>query len=59
MNDYIDRYQVPKLNQDQVNHLNDPIIPKEIGVVIKSLRTKKAWDQMVFAQNSISPSKKT
>jgi hypothetical protein len=27
---FLDRYQVQKLNQDQVNDLNSPISPKEI-----------------------------
>jgi hypothetical protein len=27
---FLDRYQVPKLNQDQINDLNSPISPKEI-----------------------------
>jgi hypothetical protein len=30
MDNFLDRYQVPKLNQDQINHLNSPITPKEI-----------------------------
>ena len=30
----IDRYQVPKLNQDQINDLNSPIPLKEIEAVI-------------------------
>jgi hypothetical protein len=38
---FLDRYQVPKLNQDQVNDLNIPISPKEIEAVINSLPTKK------------------
>ena len=38
--DEMDRYQVPKLNQDQINHLNSPIIPKEIEKVIKILQAK-------------------
>jgi hypothetical protein len=38
----MDRYQVPKLNQDQVNDLNSPISPKEIEAVINSLPTKKS-----------------
>jgi len=43
----IDRCQVPKLNQEQINHLNNPITPKEIEAVIKSLpNKKKAKDQM-------------
>ena len=39
---FLDRYQVPKLNQDQINHLNSPVIPKEKEAVIKSLPTKKS-----------------
>jgi len=39
--DYIlDKYPVPKLNQDQINHLNTPITPKEGGEITKSLATK-------------------
>jgi hypothetical protein len=40
MDDFLGRYQVPKLNQDQINHLNSPITPKEIESDIKSLPTK-------------------
>ena len=42
MDNFLDRYQVPKLNQDQVNDLNCPISPKEIEAVINSLSTKKS-----------------
>jgi hypothetical protein len=60
MNNFLDRYQVPKLNQDQINDLNSPISPKEIEAVINSLPTKKkAQDQMGLMQSSIRPSKKT
>jgi hypothetical protein len=56
---FLDRYQVLKLNQDQVNDLNSPISPKEIEAVISSLPTKKkAQDQMGLVQCSIRPSKK-
>lgn len=41
MDNFLDRYKVPKLNQEQINHLNDPITPKEIEAVTKSLPTKK------------------
>ena len=41
MDNFLDRYQVPKLNQDQINNLNNPISPKEIEVVINSLPAKK------------------
>jgi hypothetical protein len=42
MDNFLDRYQIPTLNQDQVNHLNSPISPKEIEAVIKSLTTTKS-----------------
>ena len=29
MDNFLDRYQIPKLNQGQINHLNSPITPKE------------------------------
>jgi hypothetical protein len=42
MDKFLDRYQVPKLNQDQINDLNSPIAPKEIELVINSLPTNKS-----------------
>jgi hypothetical protein len=39
---FLDRYQLPKLNLDQINDLNSPISPKEIEAVINSLPTKKS-----------------
>jgi hypothetical protein len=41
MDKFLERYQVLKLNQDQVNDLNSPISPKEIEAVINSLLNKK------------------
>jgi hypothetical protein len=37
MYNFLDRYQVTKLNQDQKNDLNSPIIPKEVETVINGL----------------------
>jgi hypothetical protein len=64
MDNLLDRYQVPKLNQDQINDLNSPISPQKIEAVINSLqkiknKNKKAQDQMGLVQSSIRPSKKT
>ena len=50
MDNFLDRYQTPKLNQDQINHLNSPITPKEIEAVIKSLPTKKSPGPDVFSR---------
>ena len=60
MDNFLDRYQVPKLNQAQINHLNSPITPKEIAAGIKSIPSpqKTAQDQMGLVQNSIRASKK-
>jgi hypothetical protein len=45
MDNFLDRFQVPKLNQDQINDLNSPISPKEIETVINSLPTK-SWKKL-------------
>jgi hypothetical protein len=34
MDNFLDRYQIPKLYQDQNNNLNSAISPKEIETVI-------------------------
>jgi hypothetical protein len=57
MDNFLDRYQVPKLNQDL--NLNSPISPKEIEAVNNILATKKDQDQMGLVLSSIRPSKKT
>jgi hypothetical protein len=41
MVDFLDRYHVPKLRQEQVNYLNRPISLKEIDGIIKNLLTKR------------------
>jgi hypothetical protein len=48
-NKCLDNYQVPKLNKDQINHLNIPISSKEIKVVINSIPTKKSPGQDRFS----------
>ena len=40
MDNFLDRYHLPKLNQDQVNYISSPINPKEVEIVIISLLTK-------------------
>ena len=39
---FLDKYHIPKLNQDQVNYLNRPISREELKAVIKNLPTKKS-----------------
>jgi hypothetical protein len=39
MDNFLERYQVPKLNQGQINNLNGPITPTEIEAFIKRKNT--------------------
>jgi glutamyl-tRNA reductase len=41
MNRFLDTYDHPKLNQEDINHLNRPITQNEIEAAIKSLPKKK------------------
>ena len=58
MDNFLDRHQVSKLNQNQINYLNCPITPKEIEP-LKVSQPKIAQGQMVLVQNCFRPSKKT
>ena len=42
MDNFLDRYKVPKLNKKQINDLNSTISPKEIKAVFNSLPSKKS-----------------
>ena len=59
MDNFLDRYQIPKLNQGQIDHLNRLVTPEEIEGVIDRLPTKKSTGPDGSVQNSIRPSKKS
>jgi hypothetical protein len=42
MDNFLDIYQEPKLNQDQINDINSPTSPKEIEAVTSHLPNQKA-----------------
>jgi hypothetical protein len=48
MENFIERFQMPKLNQDQINHLNSLIPHKGIKAVMKSLPTWVGLSLYVF-----------
>jgi hypothetical protein len=58
MDNFLDKCKVPKLNQDQINHLNIFINPREIESQITS-QAQKSQDQMGLGQISTTPSMKT
>jgi hypothetical protein len=49
MDNFLDRYQVPKLNQDKINDLKSPISSKEIEEAINSLPNKKSPGKNEFS----------
>jgi NADH/NAD ratio-sensing transcriptional regulator Rex len=59
MDKFLDTYGHPKLNQEDINHLNRSITQNEIEAAIKSLRKKKVQELMDSLLNSIRPLKKS
>ena len=49
---FLEKYNLPKLNQEEIENLYRPIISTEIKTVIKNLPTNKAQDQMASQVNS-------
>ena len=47
---FLHRCQTPKLNQEQINHLNCPITLEEIEAVIKSPNQKQAGPEGFCAE---------
>ena len=52
MDESLGKYNLPKLNQEEIENLYRPIISTEIKTVIKNLPTNKAQDQMASQVNS-------
>ena len=60
MDNFLDKYHIPKLNQDQVSNLNRFISCKEIETVIKSpIPPQKIQGQIVSVPNSSRTLKKS
>jgi hypothetical protein len=58
MNKFLDTYDHPKLNQEDINHLNRCTTQNEIETAIKSLLKKKSPGPVDSLLNSIRPLKK-
>ena len=53
MDKFLERYNLPRLNQEETENMNRPITSNEIETVIKNLPTNKVQDQMASHVNSI------
>ena len=42
MDNFLEKYNFPKLNQEEIENLNKPITSTEIKTVIRNLRTNKS-----------------
>ena len=52
MDKFLEKYNLPKLNQEEIENLNRPITSTEIETVIKKLQQTKAQDQTASQLNS-------
>ena len=42
MDKFLERYNLPRLNQEEIGNMNRPVTSNEIEAVIKNLSTKKS-----------------
>ena len=52
MGKFLEKYNFPKLNQEEIENLNGPITSTEIETIIRNLPTNKAQDQTPSQLNS-------
>ena len=53
MNRCLEKFNLPRLSQEEIEIMNHPITSTEIEAVIKNLKRTKARDQMASQENSI------
>ena len=54
MDRFLEKFNLPRLNQEEIEIMNNPITSTEIEAVIKKISQKtKAQDQMASQENSI------
>ena len=50
---FLEKFNLPRLNQEEIEIMNKPITSTEIEALNKNLPRNKAWDQMPSQGNSI------
>ena len=53
MDRFLEKFNCPRLNQEEIEIMNNPIKSTEIETVIKNLPKTKALDHMALQENSI------
>ena len=53
MDRFLESFNLPRLNQEEIEIMNNPITSTEIEAMIKNLLKTKAQDQMTSQENSI------
>ena len=53
MERFLEKFNLPRLNQEEIEIMNNPITSTEIEAVIKNLPKTEAQDQMPSQENSI------
>ena len=50
---FLEKLNLPRLNQEEIEIMNNPITSPEIEAVIKNLPRTKAQDQIASQENSV------
>ena len=50
---FLEKFNLPRLNQEEIEIINNPNTSTEIEAVIKNLPKNESWDQMASQDNSI------
>ena len=59
MDRFLEKFNLPRLNQEEMEIMNNPITSPEIEAVIKNLPKSKAEDQKASQENSVKHLKKS
>ena len=53
MDTFLEKFNLPRLNQEEIEIINNPVTSTEIETEIKNLPKKKSQDQMASQENYI------
>ena len=53
MDRFLEKFNLPRLNQEEIEIMNNPITSTEIEAVIKNIQKTKAQDNIASQENSI------